>query len=237
MNSVNMNPGNMSLIAGVMVALLFTGCASTPKQKIATAEEIFAMSAPQRIDNGAIFQPAQGMALYEDIKARNVGDMITIVLSEQTNATKSASTSTSKDNNIDVTNPTLLGLPGVINSTLLSNRPMTLESSLESSKSFSGEGDSAQSNQLTGSVTALVTAVLPNGYLRIEGEKNISINQGDEYVRIKGIIRPVDIRSNNSISSTQVANAEISYGGDGVVANSNDMGWLAKMFNSIWWPF
>lgn len=232
-----MNAENIKLMAGVMGVLLLTGCASGPKNKIATAEEIFAMSTPQRIDNGSIFQPAQGMALYEDIKARNVGDMITIVLSEQTNATTSASTSTSKENNIDITNPTLLGLPAMINTSLLSNRPMTLASSLDSNKSFSGEGDSAQSNQLTGSVTALVTAVLPNGYLRIEGEKNISINQGDEYVRIKGIIRPVDIRSNNTISSTQVANAEISYGGDGIVASANDMGWLAKMFNSIWWPF
>jgi len=232
-----MNLENIKLMAGMVAVLLLTGCASAPKEKIATAEDIFAMSTPQRIDNGAIFQPAQGMALYEDIKARNVGDMITIVLSEQTNATKSASTSTSKDNNVDITNPTLLGLPGVINTSLLSDRPMTLESSLDSSKNFSGEGDSAQSNQLTGSVTALVTAVLPNGYLRVEGEKNISINQGGEYVRIKGIIRPVDIRSNNTVSSTQVANAEISYGGDGVVASANDMGWLAKMFNSIWWPF
>jgi len=228
---------SFKLTASVIGILLLSGCASAPKEKIATAEEIFAMSAPPRIDNGSIFQPSQGMALYEDIKARRVGDMITIVLSEQTNASKSASTSTSKDNSVDVTNPTLMGLPAVINTTLLSNRPTTLESSLDSSKSFTGEGDSAQSNQLTGSVTALVTAVLPNGYLRIEGEKNISINQGDEYVRIKGIIRPVDIRSNNSVSSMQVANAEISYGGNGVVASANDMGWLAKMFNSKWWPF
>ncbi|MCF6324238.1 MAG: flagellar basal body L-ring protein FlgH [Gammaproteobacteria bacterium] len=232
-----MNAENTQLMAGVIGILLLAGCASGPKDKIATAEEIFAMSAPQRIDNGSIFQFAQGMALFEDIKARNVGDMITIVLSEQTNATTSASTSTSKENNVDITNPTLLGLPTMINTSLLSGRPMTLASSLDSNKSFSGEGDSAQSNQLTGSVTALVTAVLPNGYLRIEGEKNISINQGDEYVRIKGIIRPVDIRSNNTISSSQVANAEISYGGDGVVASANNMGWLAKIFNSIWWPF
>ncbi len=232
-----MSSGNIKLIGSLVGILFLTGCASSPKDRIATAEEIFAMSTPQRIDNGAIFQPAQGLALYEDIKARNVGDMITIILSEQTNATTSASTNTSKENNIDITNPTLLGLPGVINTSLLSNRQMTLESSLDSNKSFSGEGDSAQSNQLTGSVTALVTAVLPNGYLRIEGEKNISINQGDEYVRIKGIVRPVDISSNNTVSSTQVANAEISYGGDGVVASANDMGWLAKMFNSIWWPF
>ncbi len=221
----------------IVGAVLLAGCASPPKNKIATAEEIFAMAPTQRVDNGAIFQLNRGIALYEDNKARNIGDMITIVLSEKTNATKSASTNTSKDNSIDVTNPTLLGLPTAFSSSLLSSRAMSLASTLESSKSFAGDGDSSQSNQLTGSVTALVTAVLPNGYLRIEGEKNININQGDEYIRIKGIVRPVDIRSDNTISSTQVANAEISYGGSGVIASSNDMGWLGKFFNSTWWPF
>jgi len=224
-------------LVGSAVILLMTGCAISPKEKIATAEEIFAMSIPERIDNGAIYQPSRGIALYEDIKARHVGDIITILLSEQTNATKSASTTTSKDNAVDVTNPTVLGLPAVINSSLLSNRPMSLASTLQSSKSFTGEGDSSQSNNLTGSVTAMVTEVLPNGYLRIEGEKSISINQGDEYIRIKGIVRPVDIASNNSVSSRQVANAVISYSGSGVIASSNDMGWLGKFFNSIWWPF
>ncbi len=232
-----MRVSKLKWIAAIGGVLLLSGCASGPTHKIATAEEIFAMATPERIDNGAIFQPSKGIALYEDIKARNIGDMITIVLSEQTNASKSASTSTSKDNAIDVTNPTLLGLPTAFSSSVLSSRDMSLASSLESSKSFSGEGDSAQSNQLSGSVTAMVTGVLPNGYLRVEGEKNISINQGEEYVRIKGIIRPVDIRSNNSVLSTQVANAVISYGGNGVIANSNDMGWLGKFFNSKWWPF
>ncbi len=227
---------NIKLVI-IVGAVLLAGCASPPKNKIATAEEIFAMAPTQRVDNGAIFQLNRGIALYEDNKARNIGDMITIVLSEKTNATKSASTNTSKDNSIDVTNPTLLGLPTAFSSSLLSSRAMSLASTLESSKSFAGDGDSSQSNQLTGSVTALVTAVLPNGYLRIEGEKNININQGDEYIRIKGIIRPVDIRSDNTISSTQVANAEISYGGSGVIASSNDMGWLGKFFNSTWWPF
>lgn len=227
----------MKSAVAIMGLLLLAGCASNPPQKIATAEEIFAMAIPQRVDNGAIFQSNRGIALYEDIKARNVGDMITIVLSEQTNATKSASTSTSKANSIDVDNPTLLGLPISFSASPLSSRAMSLESTLESNKTFAGEGDSSQSNQLTGSVTALVTEVLPNGYLRIEGEKNIKINQGDEYVRIKGIVRPVDIRADNSVLSTQVASAVISYGGNGVVAGANEMGWIAKFFNSKWWPF
>ena len=119
----------------------------------------------------------------------------------------------------------------------LAGKDLNLEASVNSSKSFAGKGDSAQSNALSGSVTATVLEVLPNGYLRIQGEKMISINQGDEYLRITGIIRPMDIRTDNSVLSTQVANAKIAYGGKGVVADSNDMGWLAKFFNSKWWPF
>ena len=169
-----------------------------------------------------------------------MGDIVTIVLSEQTDASKSASTNTDKTNAIDVENPILLGSPLSFSpkgGMPLAGRDLTLESQLNSSKSFSGAGDSSQSNELSGSVTATVLEVLPNGYLRIQGEKMISINQGDEYLRITGIIRPMDIRTDNSVLSTQVANAKIAYGGKGVVADSNDMGWLAKFFNSKWWPF
>ena len=169
-----------------------------------------------------------------------MGDIVTIVLNEQTDASKSASTSTDKSNAIDIENPTLLGSPvsfGTKGGAPLAGRDLTLGASVNSSKSFSGEGDSSQSNELSGSVTATVVEVLPNGYLRIQGDKMISINQGDEYLRITGIIRPMDIRTDNSVLSTQVANAKIAYGGSGVVSDSNEMGWLAKFFNSKWWPF
>jgi flagellar L-ring protein precursor FlgH len=108
---------------------------------------------------------------------------------------------------------------------------------LAGNRSFSGEGGSEQSNQLTGNVTATVVEVLPNGYLRIRGEKLISINKGDEYIRLTGVVRPVDIQADNSILSTMVANAEIAYGGTGMLADASEMGWLGRFFNSRWWPF
>jgi len=114
---------------------------------------------------------------------------------------------------------------------------LTLEQALSSNKNFSGEGESAQSNNLTGSITAMVVEVLPNGNLRIEGEKTIAINQGDEHVRVTGIVRPVDVRTDNTVSSTLVADAVISYGGNGVIADASEMGWLSRFFNSKWWPF
>jgi len=226
------------ILAGI---LFLSGCASSPEHMFNAPEiEKITYTPPVKVDNGAIFQNSFNNPLFEDIKAKRVGDIVTIVLNEQTDASKSASTNTDKTNAIDVENPTLLGSPlsfSTKGAMPLAGRDLTLESQLNSSKSFSGEGDSSQSNELSGSVTATVLEVLPNGYLRIQGEKMISINQGDEYLRITGIIRPMDIRTDNSVLSTQVANAKIAYGGKGVVADSNDMGWLAKFFNSKWWPF
>ncbi|HFQ92158.1 MAG TPA: flagellar basal body L-ring protein, partial [Chromatiales bacterium] len=112
-----------------------------------------------------------------------------------------------------------------------------LEQRLSAQKSFEGEGQSDQSNQLRGTIQAMVVEVLPNKVLRVEGEKVIAINQGDETVRISGLVRLQDITTDNTVSSTQVANAVITYGGSGIVADSNDMGWLGKFFNSKWFPF
>lgn len=219
----------------LLAAVLLAGCATEHKSMISQDYEYPQYSAPKT--EGAIFQEGRTGSLFEDVRARHVGDMVTVVLDEKTNAAKSASTNTKKDNAIAVQNPTLFGSPIGFNLSPLSGARHTLENDLTSSKKFAGEGDSEQSNQLTGSITATVVQVMPNGYLRIRGEKQISINTGDEYIRITGVVRPVDIQASNTISSTMVANAEISYGGKGVVADANDMGWLSKFFNSKWWPF
>ena len=229
---------HIAILTGVF---FLGGCASSPQRMFSAPEiEKITYTPPVKVDNGSIYQNSFNNPLFEDIKAKRVGDIVTIVLDEQTDASKSASTSTDKSNSIDVANPTLLGSPVSFSTNgnmPLAGKDLNLEASVNSSKSFAGKGDSAQSNALSGSVTATVLEVLPNGYLRIQGEKMISINQGDEYLRITGIIRPMDIRTDNSVLSTQVANAKIAYGGKGVVADSNDMGWLAKFFNSKWWPF
>jgi len=221
--------------------LIFSGCTTTPQRIFSKPEiEQISYTMPSRVENGSIYQRSYNNPLFEDIKAKRVGDIVTIVLDEQTDASKSASTSTDKTNSIDIANPTVLGSPvsfGTKGGMPLAGRDLDLSASVDSSKTFEGSGDSTQSNALSGSVTATVVEILPNGYLRIQGEKTISINQGDEFVRITGIIRPMDIRTDNSVLSTQVANAKIAYGGNGVVANSNEMGWLARFFNSKWWPF
>lgn len=226
-----------TILCIVPLVVLVTGCATAPGPAVSSAAPVPRVIEPPPASEGAIYRAGQGVALFEDLRARHVGDTVTVVLSEQTNASKTASTSTSKDNSIDVDNPTLFGSPLAFRSGALSSGALNLDSSLTSAKSFTGEGESEQSNELRGSITARVIEVLPNGHLRIQGDKVISINQGDEYIRLTGVVRPVDIQADNTVASTLVADAKISYGGSGVVASANDMGWLGKVFNSRWWPF
>jgi len=175
---------------------------------------------------GAIVAPGQGLFLFEDSKARNVGDLLTINLVESTSATKSATTSTSKSSDLSVGAATLFG-----------NAIPDTESSISAGRSFDGSGDSAQSNKLTGTVTVFVVQRLPNGNLVVRGDKNLTLNQGSEQVRIEGVVRPSDIAPDNSVSSSRVANAKIVYAGRGALADANAQGWLSRFFNSPWMPF
>lgn len=226
------------ILVALLALLLASGCATKPQQDNRISQEPY--SYPEysvKTTEGAIFQASRNGSLFEDVRARRVGDVVTVVLTERTNAAQSASATTNKDNSIEIRNPTLFGRLFGFRSGEISGSPLNLENSLSSTRSFNGEGGSEQSNQLTGDVTAVVIEELPNGYLRIRGEKLISINKGDEYIRLTGVIRPVDIQANNTILSTMVANAEISYGGKGMIADASEMGWASRFFNSRWWPF
>lgn len=198
------------------------------------------MQAP-RPENGAIYQAGYEVRLFEDMKARRVGDVLTIVLQERTQASKSAKTETTKETDISLANPTILGstpqfnAPGLL--PLASNRGNGLDTSVSSSHDFTGEGDSEQSNSLTGNITVTIAEVLPNGNLVVRGEKWLTLNQGEEFIQISGIVRPQDISTANTIVSTQVADARITYSGKGAIADSQRMGWLGRFFASVVWPF
>jgi flagellar L-ring protein precursor FlgH len=169
--------------------------------------------------------------LFENAVARRVGDTLTVRLNERTNASKSSSTSTSKSTNVDLPGPTIAGRPVTVNGTEI------LNTQIENSTSFDGEGDSSQSNRLEGDITVTVAQRLPNGNLLVRGQKWITINQGREYVRIQGIVRPIDIDPDNSISSLKVADAQIAYGGKGALNDAATPGLLARFFNAPWLPF
>lgn len=181
--------------------------------------------------NGSIYQDNTAMLLFEDRKALRVGDILTVVLQEKTDALKSSSTSTSKETSIDTGIPTLFGRPVTIKGTDI------LSIGLDTNQTFDGSGDSEQRNSLSGTISVTVSEVLPNRYLVVLGQKRLQLNQGEEVIRISGIVRPEDVGSDNTISSTLLANAQISYVGTGALADANEMGWLTKFFNSGWWPF
>lgn len=180
---------------------------------------------------GAIYQAGREVALFENPTARRVGDVITIRLEEKTDATKSSSTTTSKKSDADIAGPIVAGRPVTVHGTEV------LRGSLASETSFDGAGDSKQSNSLEGDITVAVVKRLSNGNLYVRGQKWIGINQGQEFIRVQGVVRPIDIQPDNSVPSFKVANAMISYGGKGALANANKQGLLARFFNSPWMPF
>lgn len=181
--------------------------------------------------NGSIFQQGRSVRLFEDSKAYRIGDLLTIALRESTNASKSAETNTEKEDEVDTSAAALLGVaPTLKGNAILTN-------TLDGSRSFEGSGDSAQSNSLTGEIAVMVTDVLPGGNLSIRGEKIIGLNQGSEFIRISGLVRPQDVSANNVVLSSKIANARIYYGGGGVIAESNTRGWLSRMFDSPMFPF
>lgn len=231
----------------LLSAVLLSACAGRQHRP----DPDFAATYPEPLSavpgaaSGAIYQagyqPGNTLYLFEDVKPRRAGDVLTVVLVEETSASKAAKTATSKDSSVDIANPTLLGAPVQFNTPnalpLASHRNNNLGSSLSGERDFEGSGNSSQSNSLTGRVTVTVAQVLPNGNLMVRGEKWLKLNQGEEYVQISGIVRPADIRPDNTVLSTQVADARIAYTGKGAVNDANVMGWLARFFVSALFPF
>ena len=211
-----------SLIALAMASVLLSGCAGR-----AALVNDYDATAPEPLPsaeaaNGSIFQAGHDLPLFENAIARRVGDTLTITLSESTTAQKSSSTTTAKKSSVGVDAPSFAG-----------HAVPELTAKLGSSNSFDGSGDSALSNKLEGQVTVTVAQRLGNGNLLVRGQKWIGINQGREFVRIQGIVRPIDILPDNTIPSSKVADARIAYGGQGALADASTPGLLSRFFNSV----
>jgi flagellar L-ring protein precursor FlgH len=220
-------------LAGVLLlSALLTACGMLPT-KARKPDPVVArvLPPPTPRTDGAIYQAGQQMELFADLKARRVGDVLTIVLNESTNAAKTAITKTTKTTSVVNAAPTLFG-----QSLTLKGAPL-LSNTLNGADTFDGEGSSAQSNSLAGSLTVTVMDVQANGNLVVQGDKTLKLNQGEEFVRISGVVRPADIATNNTVTSDRLADARISYSGKGAVDSANRVGWLARFFNSPFAPF
>lgn len=192
---------------------------------------------------GAIFQAGNDMRLFENQVARRVGDILTVKLVENNNAKKKADQQVKKGDTISASAPVLFGqnphkILGIAEAAFAADYAgEPFDSEFTMNKNFKGSGDSNQSNILTGNISVTVVEVLSNGNLRVQGEKRMTINTGDEYVRLSGLVRPLDIDATNSINSTQIADATIIYTGEGALADGSRMGWMSRFFNSVFFPF
>jgi flagellar L-ring protein precursor FlgH len=220
-------------LAVILSSLTLTACMSqTPVRRPEYRPVIPAAYHTPAPVTGGLFQASTNMELFSDVKARRIGDVITVVLEEKTDAKKSASTNTDKSTELDLPNPTILGRSDI---TIGGYPVFNLDA--ESANTFAGSGDSAQSNSLSGNISVTVAAVYPNGNMLIKGEKVMNLNQGAEIIRLSGIVRPADVTPQNTVQSTQIADVQITYSGEGAVADSNEQGWLARFFNNALWPF
>jgi flagellar L-ring protein FlgH len=211
----------------VLAVALFSGCAwNTPPATVHQPMTARPAPPPDRYAHpGAIYQPDTArLALFQDIRARWVGDTITIVLEEKTSASKKSSSAATRNGSTELSIPVWNELPGAIDG-------IGVEAS--SSTEFEGEGDAASNNAFTGRLAVTVIEVYENGNLLVSGEKQVTINRGTEYIRFSGVVNPSYIRPDNSVSSTRVADARLEYRGTGYIDEAQTMGWLSRLFLTV----
>ena len=224
----------LSRLAMPALVLLFQACTVIEPQPTpddpAYAPVLVPSPSAQPISPGSLFKTEVGVNLYDDRRAYRVGDIITINLDERTIASKSSESSVEKDASVDFGEDTILGRT-------VDFKGHSLLTNVDQQRAFDGSSEADQENLLQGSIAVTIVDVLPNGILVIRGEKWMTLTDGEEFIRISGLIRPDDVSSDNSISSTKVADARISYSGTGTLADASKPGWATRFFNSRYWPF
>ncbi|OED44707.1 flagellar basal body L-ring protein [Endozoicomonas sp. (ex Bugula neritina AB1)] len=214
-------------LLSILFSALLVGCASQPTPPVdpeqSWAPPPLPEAKPQQIVDGSLFNVNYASSLFEDRMAYRQGDILTVQLNEKTTSSKSSGTDFDKDSGVSMPIPMVWGSSGE-------------SSSLEMDRDFAGKSSSSQKNMLDGAITVSVVEVLSNGALSVRGEKWIKLNQGNEYIRISGILRPEDITPNNTVSSQRLANARITYSGEGPLADANEAGWLTQFFNNPLFP-
>ena len=231
---------NIGIRFGVMALATLAGCSTVPPTNVHQPMSARPSPVPEvAAGNGSIYQAKYSKPLFEDRRARNVGDVLTISIVEKTTTSKNVSSTAARTSSVSETaatptilgytpNPAQLGLAGL-------TRGTNFDTSVTANgaQKFEGKGDSSQKNDFLGTITVTVIDVLPNGNLLVSGEKQMGINEGTEYVRFSGVVNPSTISSANLVSSAQVADARIEFKGRGEVDSAQAMGWLTRFFLSV----
>ncbi len=215
----------------IAVVSLLGACAMVPPEPVVVGPLSAPPPAPippQAISNGSIYQPTAygNYPLFEDRRPRNIGDIVTIVIQEKTNAAKNVSTNTDRNSEA--------GLEfGVSPSILPGDLGARQNFGVTGNNSAQGSGSSRADNMFAGTLTTTVIGVMPNGNLQVAGEKQIAINRGSEYIRFSGVVDPRSISGSGTVPSTLVADARIEYRSRGVMDEVQTMGWLQRFFLNI----
>ncbi|NJD37904.1 MAG: flagellar basal body L-ring protein FlgH [Geobacter sp.] len=219
---------------GLLCSLLLAGCVVQQAQVTTPGFDQQLHRAAPTYSNGSIWQ-ASSIALTEDGKARRVGDIVTIIVTETASASKQAATTTGRSSQISAGIPNMLGLE---ESKIITSNFADLSKLLNASASseFDGSGSTTRKESLTATISAKVIDLLPNSNLLIEGRRNVRVNNEEQIVTVKGTIRQRDITAENTINSIYVADAQITYSGEGIISDRQKPGWLMNVIDKLW-PF
>lgn len=216
----------MKRIVYLLSTVLLGACSSVPPTNVhqpMTARPMPRME--MAAGNGAIFQAGQTRPLFEDRRARYVGDTITIKLAENTTASTKSNDKFDRTGSMSASVSSMSRLPG--------KSALGMDLSTKDAASFEGKGEAANNNVFTGSMTATVIEVFPNGNLLVSGEKQVAIGHEQEYVRVSGVVNPSFVDTTNTVDSSKIADARIEYKSSGQIADSQLMGWMARFFLSV----
>ena len=218
-------PKALMLLGG----MLLSACqVLNPRPPVDVAEVTYARPEPivaPVVSNGAIFQPTQYRPLFEDHRARLVGDSLTVQIIEKVSASQKSTSSIDKSGKLTA---------GITALPLLSANSFARASAAgSSSNTFEGKGSTENTNDFSGTITATVTGVLPNGHLLIAGEKQIGVNHNVDVLRFSGQVDPRAIQSGNVVASAQIANVRIEHRGRGAQADAQGIGWLGRFFLNV----
>jgi len=230
---------NNTVYAALLISLFFLfGCATPQPKRIDTS--MIPMQGSDHVRTAGSIWPGETSrnSFFQDLRARNVGDTVTVTILEKTSATKEATTSTSRASSNDIAIKKFLGLPLKFGMSdfLGQGQPFKPELASNYDSAFDGSGTTKRSGQFTASITARVVEVLLNGNLVIEGKKDTILNNEHQYLVLSGIIRPEDLSVDNKVDSNLISDARIEYSGKGVVADEQRPGWMMRILDNVW-PF
>jgi flagellar L-ring protein precursor FlgH len=217
----------------LIIALLFIAGCACPREELASPPPDYKVEAPVvNYSNGSIWQ-ASSVSITEDFKARKIGDILTVIITEQASASKEATTGTKRDASASAAIPYFMGLQKTfVNNVFDMNNLISASTGTK----FDGSGSTTKKDNLNASITTRVVNVLPNGNLLIAGRRNVKVNNEDMVILLEGTVMPKDISSDNTINSIYIADARISYTGKGVVSDRQSPGWLLNIIDKVW-PF